>query len=151
MEKRSIRCRCIRYREPKTKEVDWDNIKLLRYDYKASNSEEVFLSFEDVKNDILLGFLRLRKPYESFRKEIIENSVGIRELHVYGTATALGEEGKIQHRGLGKKLMLEAEKIAKEEFDAKKILVLSGIGVREYFKNRFNYVRDGVYMSKILK
>ena len=64
---------------------------------------------------------------------------------------ALGEEGKIQHRGLGKKLMLEAEKIAKEEFDAKKILVMSGVGVREYFKNKFNYIRDGVYMSKIIK
>ena len=47
--------------------------------------------------------------------------------------------------------MLEAEKIAKEEFDARKILVLSGIGVREYFKNRFNYARDGAYMSKLLK
>ena len=47
--------------------------------------------------------------------------------------------------------MLEAEKIAKEEFDAKKILVMSGVGVREYFKNKFNYIRDGVYMSKIIK
>jgi len=151
MEKRGIKCKCIRCREPKTKEIDWDNVELLRHDYNASNSEEVFLSFEDVKNDMILGFLRLRKPYKSFRREITDNSIGIRELHVYGTATALGEEGKIQHRGLGKKLMLEAEKIAKEEFDAKKILVLSGIGVREYFKNKFNYMRDGVYMSKILK
>jgi len=46
--------------------------------------------------------------------------------------------------------MNEAEKIAKEEFDANKILVISGVGVKEYFKNKLNYKYDGVYMSKKL-
>jgi len=46
--------------------------------------------------------------------------------------------------------MLEAERIAKEEFDAKKILVISGIGVKEYFKNKFSYKNDGVYISKMI-
>jgi len=150
MKKNKIKCECIRCREPKNREIEWDSVKLLRTDYKASNGEEVFLSFEDIKNDIILGFLRLRKPYQSFRKEITENSVGVREIHVYGTAASIGEEGKIQHRGLGKKLMLEAERIAKEEFDAKKILVISGIGVKEYFKNKFSYKNDGVYISKMI-
>ena len=43
--------------------------------------------------------------------------------------------------------MKEAEKIAKEEFDMKKLLVISGIGVREYYK-KFGFERDGVYVSK---
>jgi len=52
-------------------------------------------------------------------------------------------------RGLGKKLMAEAERIAREEYNSKKILVISGIGVREYYA-KLGYTRDGPYMSKKL-
>ena len=95
----------------------------------------------------------MRKPYKPFREEITDNSVGIRELHVYGTSVSIGKkanDNELQHRGLGIRLMNEAEKIAKEEFDANKILVISGVGVKEYFKNKLNYKYDGVYMSKKL-
>lgn len=149
MKEKNIRCRCIRCREPRGRKIDFKNVKLLRYDYKASKGKEVFLSFEDVKNDILIGFCRLRKPYKPFRKEITPNSVGIRELHVYGKATPIGKKGIIQHKGYGKKLLLEAERIAKEEFNAKKILVISGIGVKQYYK-KLSYEKDGFYMSKKL-
>lgn len=150
MEKENLRCNCIRCREPRNRKIDYGNIKLLRYDYDASNGKEVFLSFEDVKNDILLGFCRLRVPYKPFRKEITKNSVGIRELHVYGEAAQIGQKGKVQHKGYGKELLFEAEKIAKQEFRAKKIFVISGVGVKEYYK-KLNYKKDGVYMSKSLK
>ena len=122
----------------------------MRTEYEASNGQEIFISADDTKNNILLGFLRLRIPYKPFRPEITERSAGIREVHVYGNATALSKEGEIQHKGIGKKLMLEAERIAKEEYDVKKLLVISGVGVREYYKNNFTYVKDGVYMSKEL-
>jgi elongator complex protein 3 len=144
--------RDIRSREPKHEKIDWANVKLLRKDYESSGSKEIFLSFEDTKNDFLIGFCRLRIIPESHRPEIPKNSAGIRELHVYGSAVAIGEEGKegeAQHKGLGKKLMAEAERIAKEEFDCKKILVISGIGVREYYR-KLGYQRDGPYMSKKL-
>ena len=59
------------------------------------------------------------------------------------------EEDEVQHTGLGKKLMKEAEKISKEEFDAKKLLVISAIGTREYYQ-KLGYSLYGPYMSKIL-
>lgn len=97
----------------------------------------------------MFGFVRLRIPKKPFRREITSNSAGIRELHVYGTSTALDKEGEIQHRGLGKQLMQEAEKIAEEKYNIKKLLVISGVGVKKYYKN-LGYKNDGVYVSKIL-
>jgi elongator complex protein 3 len=148
MARKNVKCDCIRCREPRNKKIDFKNVKLLRYNYDASGGKEVFLSFEDTKNDILLGFCRLRKPYKPFRKEIISSSAGIRELHVYGKAIPIGKKGSIQHKGYGKKLLNEAEKTAKE-LKARKILVISGIGTREYYK-RLGYRKDGCYMSKKL-
>ena len=51
--------------------------------------------------------------------------------------------------GLGKKLMKEAERIAKEEFDVKKILVISAVGTRRYYQ-MLGYSPLGPYMSKEL-
>lgn len=144
-----VKCRCIRCREPRDKPVDWSSVKLLREDYSASGGKEIFLSFEDVKNDLLLGFCRLRIVPESHRSEIPNNSAGIRELHVYGQAVPLGETGDVQHKGLGRQLVAEAERIAKEEFNCKKILVISGVGAREYYY-KLGYKLDGVYVSKWL-
>ena len=149
MQRRGMQCNCIRCREPKNREIDFDSIKMIRENYEASNGNEIFISMEDIKNDILLGFIRLRIPHKPFRKEITNNSAGIRELHVYGKSIPLGEKGKIQHNGIGKQLLNEAEKIAIEEFDINKMLIISGIGVKEYF-SRFNYNKDGPYMSKLL-
>lgn len=150
MKKNNVVSEDIHAREPRLRSVDWDHVELVRQDYKASDGDEIFLSFEDTKNNILLGFLRLRNPSAPYRKEIPPGTMGVRELHVYGTATGLAEQGDIQHRGLGKKLMLEAERISKEEFHAKKLVVISGIGVREYYK-KLGYVQDGPYVSKNLR
>jgi len=141
-----VKCRCIRCREPRDKPVDWSAVKLLREDYDASGGKEVFLSFEDTKNDLLLGFCRLRIVPESHRSEIPMNSAGIRELHVYGQAVPLGEAGDVQHKGLGKQLVAEAERIAKE-FGCKKMVVISGVGAKEYYF-KLGYKPDGVYVSK---
>lgn len=143
-----VKCKCIRCREPKG-EIGFDNLKLIRRDYKASGGYEIFLSFEE-KNK-LFGFCRLRIPYKPFRKEITNKSAGIRELHVYGSSVAIGkkDKNKLQHKGLGSKLMKEAEKIAREEFDIKKMLVISGIGVKNYYI-KLGYKKDGVYMGKLI-
>ncbi len=146
---RGIICPCIRCREPRGRTINWNAVKILRHDYDASGGKEIFLSAEDPENDILIGFCRLRIPRSCPRQEITPTSAGIRELHVYGTATALGEEGDVQHRGWGRKLMIEAERIAKQEFKRDKMLVISGIGVREYYY-KLGYVKDGVYVSKPL-
>jgi elongator complex protein 3 len=150
MEKNGEKCKCIRCREIRNEEVNWGSVKLNRIDYDASGGKEVFLSFDDVEKDNILGFLRLRKPSKSFRPEITNKSAGIREVHVYGEATSLGEKGKIQHRGLGIKLVKEAERIAMEEWNCDKMVIISGIGVKSYFRNKFGYQKDGPYMSKKL-
>ncbi|MEM4740308.1 MAG: tRNA uridine(34) 5-carboxymethylaminomethyl modification radical SAM/GNAT enzyme Elp3, partial [Zestosphaera sp.] len=80
----------------------------------------------------------------------------IRELHVYGVPVAPGSGPlsnlELQHRGFGKKLLLEAERIVAEEYDAKEMLVLSGVGVRDYYRS-LGYKRpwNSPYMHKSLK
>ena len=153
MQKRGIVCHCIRCREPKRKNIAWDAVKMKRLDYEASQGQEIFLSMEDTQQDLLLGFTRLRIPFQPYRPEITFQSAGIREIHVYGMAVPVGKEAEmkdVQHRGIGTQLMLEAEKIAREEFDTKKMLVMSGIGVREWFIKKLGYQKDGAYVSKTL-
>ncbi len=141
-----VKCRCIRCREPKGKEIDWDSVEIKVNEYDASKGKEFFISVEDTKNDLLVGFLRMRFPAESLREEITEKSAIVRELHVYGTATSLGSEGTVQHKGWGKKLLLEAEKIAKEQ-GKNKMVIISGIGVREYYQ-KLGYELEGIYIVK---
>ncbi|MEX0568464.1 MAG: tRNA uridine(34) 5-carboxymethylaminomethyl modification radical SAM/GNAT enzyme Elp3 [Candidatus Njordarchaeota archaeon] len=158
MKKHGWRCRCIRCREIghrilKSKyEPKPENIKLIKRQYVASEGVEIFLSLEDIINDVVIGILRLRKPSDkAHRPEIDQNTTIIRELHVYGTLVPLGKKDVqgYQHKGYGRRLLLEAEKIALEEFDAKKMLIISGIGVREYYR-KFGYRLEGPYMSKKL-
>jgi elongator complex protein 3 len=158
--KKKIKCRCIRCREIGIKMLkerivpDYDSVELVRRDYMASNGKEIFLSFEDKTNDALMGFIRIRKPSnEHFRQEMDDSTIGIRELHVYGEQLPIGNKKNItqeyvqQHEGYGRQLLKEAEKIAKEEFDASKMLIISGVGVREYYK-KTGYALEGVYMAK---
>ena len=105
--------------------------------------------------DILIGLLRLRKPNptSAFLNEIVERPCSIiRELHVYGTAVAVSarDPTRFQHQGFGILLMEEAERIAKEEHGSEKILVISGVGTRHYYR-KLGYELDGPYMSKPLK
>jgi elongator complex protein 3 len=151
--KEGLSCRCIRCREVGRANIksDGKDLKLDRIDYDSSDGKEVFLSYED-KNESIYGFLRLRKPsVNAHRDEINQDTCIVREIHVYGKSLKLGEkeENEIQHSGLGKNLMKEAEKISKEEFDAKKILVISAVGTREYYQ-KLGYSLYGPYMSKIL-
>ncbi|MFH0862118.1 MAG: tRNA uridine(34) 5-carboxymethylaminomethyl modification radical SAM/GNAT enzyme Elp3 [Candidatus Altiarchaeota archaeon] len=156
LERRHIRCRCIRCREvgrflQREVEPEPDEIRLMREDYDASGGKEVFLSFEDVKQDILLCFTRLRIPHAPFRPEITDKTALIRELHVYGPMLELGEkpEYEWQHRGYGAELIREAQRIAGEEFGMDRMCIISGIGVRDYYR-RLGYRRDGPYMVSTL-
>ncbi|MBR9692170.1 tRNA uridine(34) 5-carboxymethylaminomethyl modification radical SAM/GNAT enzyme Elp3 [Candidatus Woesearchaeota archaeon] len=144
--KQKIKCKCIRCREiGRAKTIAKPKIKVMYYN--ASNGNEFFISAEDKYNN-LFGFCRLRFPNQSLRKEITEDSALIRELHVYGPATAIGKKGKIQHKGIGKKLLKQAEDIAKM-YHKEKIIIISGIGVRDYYK-KLKYRLEGPYMVKRL-
>lgn len=151
LRKQGVSCRCIRCREIGFSKDPQKELFLHREDYTSSGGNEVFLSFDD-SLDRIYGFLRLRKPSsKTHRREVTENTCIVRELHIYGKSLKIGqrEEGQIQHSGLGRKLMNEAEKISKEEFDANKILVISAVGTREYYR-KIGYVADGPYMAKRL-
>jgi elongator complex protein 3 len=152
------RCRCIRCREVGLAALKvgvmprLEDIKLLVESYEASEGTEYFLSFEDTKLDLLVALLRLRLPSSrAHRPEINRHTAIVRELHVYGPLVPVGEgarTGEWQHLGLGEKMLAEAERLARE-LGARKIAVLSGIGVREYYQ-RFGYEREGPYMVKRL-
>jgi len=151
MHRAGIKCRCIRCREARTFKYDPAGLRLRRTDYKASGGTEVFIQAEDINSDVMFGFVRLRIPRSPFRQEILPESAGIRELHVYGKSMRLGEKkaGAVQHSGIGKMLMAEAERVASEEFGAKHIYVIAGVGVREYYK-KLGYYKAGAYMRKDL-
>lgn len=151
-------CRCVRCREAGHRWlrdrvlVNPDRIKLIVRKYEASGGIEYFISYEDVLNDVLVGFIRLRAPSRILRREL-EGAALVRELHVYGKMVPVGEMAQeaaaLQHRSFGSKLLREAERIAAEELDARKIVVISGVGVRKYYY-KHGYVRDGPYVSKWL-
>jgi elongator complex protein 3 len=160
LQKEGAKCRCIRCREVghKTRnaeiELDAANVQILKMRYTASEGEEIFLSAEDPKNDILVGYLRLRVPStKTHRKEIKTTPCTIvRELHVYGSLVPVGRHSAKawQHKGYGGLLLSEAENITQEDYGFKKILVISALGTKQYYK-RFGYNYDGVYMSKTLE
>lgn len=144
-----IRINEIRYREAGLNFEKISEPSLSRMQYEASGGEELFLSIEDKKSGALAAFLRLRIPGKSIRPEITDKTSLVRELHVCGEETPLGEKGAIQHRGFGTLLLSEAEKISEEEFDRKKMTVISAAGVRPYYSKK-GYSPDGPYVSKKL-
>ncbi|RVE41619.1 hypothetical protein evm_013731 [Chilo suppressalis] len=225
-------CRDVRTREVGIKSVHAElEIELVRRDYYANKGWETFLSYEDVKQDVLIGLLRLRKcSNETFRKELFNqernskngsikteggciktgvdcintgrdcinssedrikieggciktegdcinlsegqinprevntnshhfsihsskssNASIIRELHVYGTAVGIDQKegSKFQHKGYGRLLIEEAERIARDEHKSNKLAIISGVGTRKYYE-KFGYVLEGPYMVKML-
>jgi len=151
LKSQGAKCRCIRCREIRLKKCDMKNISLRKRVYDSSGGQETFLSYED-ESDSVYGFLRLRKPWMPHRREITQNSCIIRELHVYGRTARVGKRahGQVQHSGLGRRLVREAERLSQEEYDARKILVISAVGTKPYY-GRLGYKNDGPYMSKELK
>lgn len=138
-----IRSREIGLIKGKTKGTSGFSLK--RTDYEASKGKEIFLSFENRQS--IAGFLRLRIPGHSERKEIDDKTGLVRELHVYGQEVPIKEKGKVQHKGIGSSLLAQAESIASQEFERKKMVVISGVGVREYYRKR-GYRLLGPYMAK---
>ena len=151
MKQRGIECKCIRCREygHRAREGrETGEPRLVRMDYGAAGGNEIFLSFED-ENETLFAILRMRIQPKS---ESNENSALIRELHVYGPEVPLAEQNReaAQHKGLGKALLREAERIAAEEFGAPQMTILSGVGAREYYRTEFGYQSRGDYMVRDL-
>ncbi len=151
MKQKGVISRDIRAREfGRKKERVAPDIRLHVLSYPASGGTEFFISFDDVANDILYGFCRLRFPALQLSEEFTKTTAIVRELHVYGSSIGLGDDdvASAQHKGYGKKLLAKAEQIALQE-GYTKLLIISGVGVREYYKKQ-GYHKKGPYMAKQL-
>jgi elongator complex protein 3 len=157
LEEEGVQCQCIRCREvghqaSRGIKADLDQIKLMEETYSSVGGEEIFLSQEDPVSDVLAGFLRLRIPSnKAHRTEIDDKTALVRELHVYGSLVPIGEKKSVvgQHVGYGEELLARAEEIALEKYNREKMIIISGIGTRNYYR-KFGYEREGPYMSKKL-
>ncbi|MFB6311306.1 MAG: tRNA uridine(34) 5-carboxymethylaminomethyl modification radical SAM/GNAT enzyme Elp3 [Salinirussus sp.] len=147
-------CDCIRCREAGHADATPEEIELDVQTYPSVGGTEHFISLEDFNRDVLVGFCRLRFPGNPVRQEL-ENSGIVRELHVYGSEVGVGETstggpaddavGRHQHRGHGQRLLAEAERLTRDAgYD--RLAVLSGIGVREYYRKKLGYHQDGPYV-----
>ena len=147
-------CRCLRCREARADIADIAKAKLITRKYRASQGTEYFLSFESKDEKKIYAFLRLRfndKANINFLPEL-QNASLVRELHVYGKMIPVADKGvrnKAQHVGFGRRLMTEAEKLTKK-MKFNKVAVISGIGVREYYR-KLGYDLEGTYMVKKIK
>jgi elongator complex protein 3 len=163
LEQEGVKCCCIRCREIKNEKLKAKSSKLKAISYQASGGKEHFISFETKDGKYLLGFCRLRLPsHITYHISRIKNqdpyknntlldckTVLIRELHVYGELMPVGKGKRVQHTGLGKRLMAEAEKVAVNN-GFEKMAVIAGVGVRDYYR-RLGYRLEESYMVKKLK
>ena len=148
----------IRYREiGRHPQYMIENSSVIIRKYKASQGTEYFISVESEDRKAVYGFIRLRIPPKSsniamIHRDTLENKGLIRELHVYGSLQRVHEKStkksiKSQHRGIGKRLLKEAENIAKYSHMCTGVVVISGIGVREYYEKQ-GYILQNHYMVK---
>jgi len=149
MKREKWKCNCIRCREVGDKKVNENDIKFVKKYYRSSDGDEYFLSFET--EDYLIGFIRLRINYNQDNiLLVLKNAALIRELHVYSNLSCVGDTNNMsmQHKGYGKRLIEEAEKISIQN-NIYKVAIISGTGVRNYYK-KYGYELKETYMIKNL-
>jgi elongator complex protein 3 len=140
MKEREMECKCIRCKEigfNKDAQGPWQ-IEMLSY--YASSGREWFVTMQNHEG-IIQGLVRCRTT------PAVPGIMFIRELHVYGREVPVdGASVETQHKGIGRQLMAEAERIAKEQ-KCRKILIISGVGVRQYYR-KIGYALERQYMAK---
>jgi len=142
---KKVKIQEIRFREIGFNKTSDKKLKLKITQYFSNKGKEYFLEFVN-KENILFGLCRLR--IQTIKPQAI-----IRELHVYGKALPISKTSKFsfQHKGLGKKLIKEAEKICKQN-KISKLYIISGVGVREYYKKLgYKLDKQKIYMVKNIK
>ncbi len=137
LQEQGIKCQCTRCREAREKVIDPQDLVYSQIEYQTIGGKELFLQYTSRDKQTLFAFLRLRLP-DWKDGEFLQSLKGmalLRELHTYGQVASIKKNDKYtQHQGLGRKLVEKAEAIAKEN-GYQKIAVISGIGVREYYRN----------------
>ena len=149
LEENGTCCKCIRCRSAKGHEISKD--AFMKIDkFNSSDGIEYFISYVSEDEKILYGFCRLRIPDKNTIQlnEIKDHSL-VRELHVYSTLTPVNDKKcttKVQHQGIGKRLMKKAEQLSFQN-NHNKIAVISGVGVRNYYR-KLGYSLKHTYMVK---
>ena len=162
-------CKCIRCREVKNKTDLISESRVIIREYPSSGGIEYFISIETgntkesyfkggywySKDDvdepgIIYGFLRLRISKNAGNEYFPElrNTGLIRELHIYGQVVTNNKKNIEfpQHRGFGKRLMKVAEYLCLVN-NYSKVSIISGIGVRGYYKS-LGYKLINTFMIK---
>jgi elongator complex protein 3 len=145
MKAEGLFCKCLRCREAGHQiEISNKIPRLFIEKYDSSGGKEYFISFENKEQNTVFAFCRLRIDREGYFPAFV------RELHTYGQLVKIGKADKTarQHQGLGTRLMAEAEKICQKE-QVEKLAVISGVGVRGYYKKMGYRLKKG-YMVKTL-
>jgi len=156
-------CKCIRCREIKNRIIDVKKVFIEVDEYEAQGGREFFISAnykeDETKEDsYLVGFCKMRIDSSSSDKNLnylptLKGAAKVRELHVYGkmVPSYLSKilESNTQHKGIGTKLMQQAEYIAIKN-NCLKIAVISGVGVRNFYKNKLGYYNEENYMVRYL-
>ncbi|MFZ4648820.1 MAG: elongator complex protein 3 [Patescibacteria group bacterium] len=145
VQQEGVVCNCIRCREAHQEIPNLKNIKINIEKYQAGKGVEYFISADSLDGKILFGFCRL-----SINNSSPISKALVRELHVYGELVPIGSISKIQHTGLGKILLGEAEKISKKN-KAENISVISGIGARNYYRKLGYRLGKGKSSSYLIK
>lgn len=152
-----FRCPCIRCSEIKDRHFRSNMVFTKTKIYEASGGLEYFISKQTIIEGerYIIGFVRLRCSKDAGMGflPVLKDSALIRELHVYGNLNSTKEDinnskSNSQHKGYGKDLMKTAEKIASDN-GFKKICVISGVGVRNYYR-KLGYELEEGYMTKKL-
>ena len=132
--------------------IDASSLRLDVVAYETTNTRERFLQWVTPDGSIA-GFLRLSLPTQAYVEQLGERApVGageamIREVHVYGVATPLGEEASsAQHLGLGRRLVERACAMAREEGYGR-VNVISAVGTRAYYRD-LGFVDHGLYQQR---
>ena len=127
-------CRDIRAREIRGGSFRPAALDLAELAYETSIGDEIFLQCV-TPDDRLVAFLRLSLPRQApFARELGESAI-LREVHVYGASLPLSrrKQGKAQHLGLGRKLVLRAcERAAAAGYAD--LAVISAVGTRAYYR-----------------
>jgi elongator complex protein 3 len=150
MARRGTYCECIRCREVRGEKVLASDLRLDDLVYQPDGAEEHFLSFV-TREDKITCFLRLSLPGPDSPATGLSDLNGaaiIREVHVYGQSLAVGVEqnGAAQHAGLGTRLLVEADRIAKSK-GYRRMAVIAAVGTRKYYLER-GFERGELYLVK---
>ena len=152
MARRGTHCDCIRCREVRGEKVEASDLRLDDLVYHSGGAEEHFLSYI-TPEDKITGFLRLSLPGPDSPATGMSDLSGtaiIREVHVYGQSLAVGMEqnGAAQHAGLGTRLLVEADRIARIK-GYRRMAVIAAVGTRQYYYER-GFERGDLYLVKTI-